>query len=48
MPSAGGTCFIRSGEALTTVIVIGILVLMLGRWGVVLLTVRMKAKVKDD
>jgi hypothetical protein len=29
---------IRSGEALTTVIVIGMLVLMLGRWGVVLIT----------
>jgi hypothetical protein len=30
--------FIRSGESLTTAIVVGILVLMLGRWGVVLLT----------
>ena len=30
--------FIRSGEALTTAVVITLLVLMLGRWGVVLLT----------
>jgi hypothetical protein len=29
--------YIRSGEALTTVIVLGILVVMLGRWGIVLL-----------
>jgi hypothetical protein len=30
--------FIRSGEALTTAVVVGMLVLMLGRWGVILLT----------
>ena len=29
--------FIRSGEALTTVIVFGLLALMLGRWGIVLI-----------
>jgi hypothetical protein len=29
--------FIRSGEALTTVVVLTLLVLMLGRWGVILL-----------
>ena len=34
----GKYLFVRSGEALTTVAVVAILVLMLGRWAVVLLT----------